>query len=90
MVTTGAYFAVISLKFLKTVTSGATILLVPANPLFTFTVISGNAKLSQALKSRGYIKSYNGPIGTAILGMLFFIAAQMMIVMMFKKVEYLF
>ena len=89
MVFFGAYFAVISLKFFKNINSGATIALIPKSPLLTFRVIPGKTKLTQKDLKAGFVKSYNGPASTAFLGMVFFAAAQLMLVMMFKTVEYI-
>jgi len=82
------YLAYFSLKFLRHINSGTTITFLPRNPLFTFSVRPGRAPLSVSEKKSGFLKSYNGPIGTAFLGLLFFAAAQLLLVLIFKRAEY--
>jgi hypothetical protein len=82
----GSYFAVLSLKFLKSANPGVTILYHKANPFTSIKVVKGHLKSVP----KGYVASFNGPLSTAFLGLLLFTAAQVLIVMMFKRIDYFF
>jgi hypothetical protein len=86
MISFGAYFAVLSLKFLKNVTTGVTLVYSPSNPFLSLNIVKGKIKSVP----KGHKASYNGPLSTALLGLLLFAAAQTLIVMMFKRAEYMF
>ncbi len=90
MIFFGAYFAVLSLKFLKNIKQGSSITVHPGDPLLSFLVLNGRVNLTKLQQKQGFIKSYNGPASTAALGLLFYFAAQIMIVMMFKTIDYTF
>lgn len=81
-----SYFAVLSLKFLKSTNPGVTLLYSPKNPFTSVKVVKGRAKSIP----KGYKASFNSPISTAFLGLLLFTAAQTLLVMMFKRVDYFF
>jgi|SRR3990172_9299604 len=82
----GAYFAVLSLKFLKNATPGVTLIYSPNNLFASVKVVKGKTKSAP----KGFVASYNGPLSTAFLGLLLFAAAELLLVMMFKRIDYLF
>lgn len=82
----GAYFAVLSLKFLKGTNPGVTLVYSPKNPFTSIKIHRGKVKSVP----RGFIASYNSPLSTALLGLLLFTAAQLFVVMMFLRVDYFF
>jgi hypothetical protein len=77
-------FALVSIQFLRAVNSGSTILIDKHNPLLSFQVREGKVTLAKSQIARGLVKSYNGPLSTAFMGLLFFAAAQFLIVLVFK------
>jgi len=75
---------------MRSINPGSTITFLPRDPLFTFRIWPGKINLTLSQKKTGLIKSYNGPAGTAFLGLLFFSAAQLLLVLVFKEVVYFF
>jgi hypothetical protein len=81
-------FSFYSLCFFRRVNSGATIIVHPRKIFTTLYIVPGKAALSKDQKSAGYIKSYNGPASSAILGLLLFAAAEFLLVLLFKQAVY--
>lgn len=89
LVTTSAYLAVISLKLFRSVHSGCTLALRQSNP-FSLRIFSGKSKPSPALLKAGYRAHYNGPGLTAFLALAYFATAQFLLVIMFKRMDFIF
>jgi len=83
-------FAYFSLHFLRRVNSGSTIIVCPAKFLTTFRIIPGKLNLSASQRKLGCIRSYNGPLVSALMGLFLFAAAEFLLVILFKQPEYLF
>jgi hypothetical protein len=83
-------FAHFSLRFLKDINAGSTIVYQPKNFIKTFTVYSGKYYLTQAQKKHGFISSFNSPYISAFLGLLIFSVAEFLLVVIFKQPEYTF
>jgi hypothetical protein len=86
MIIFSAYFSVLSLKFLKSANPGVTILYSTKNILTSLKVLKGKLKSTP----KGYKASYNSPLSAALLGLLLFSAAEALLVMMFKRIDYFF
>jgi hypothetical protein len=82
------FFAFLSLHFLRQVSSGSTIIYCPAKLFTTFQVVPGKHGLTKTQLRQGCVKSYNGPVISAALGLLLFSASQVLLVLLFKQVEY--
>lgn len=83
-------FSYLSLHFLRRVNSGSTIIVCPARFLTTFQIIPGKSSLTASQKKLGCIRSYNGPLISALLGLFLFAAAEFLLVILFKQPDYLF
>lgn len=89
----GVHFFMYSLRLFRFLNSGVTIILNRHHLLvapFSFQVQGGQVPLPPAKRNRGYIKSYNPPNATAFLGFLFFTASVILLVIMFKRVDYIY
>jgi hypothetical protein len=84
------FFSYFSLHFLRQVNSGSTIIVCPTRFWNSFQIISGKYNLTSAQKKQGCIKSYNGPVSSAFLGLLMFAAAEFLLILLFKQPEYFF
>jgi hypothetical protein len=83
-------FSYFSLHFLRRVNSGSTIIICPARFLTSFQVVSGKANLSPTQKKQGCIKSFNGPLASALLGLFMFAAAEFLLILLFLQPNYTF
>src|SRR3989344_5859686 len=80
------YFAVSSLQLLRRVNSGSTFIVHPHN-LFSLRIFSGKNTVKS---KKDLMISYNGPLSTAFLGLLFFAAAEFLLVSLFLSPLYTF
>jgi ABC-type arginine/histidine transport system permease subunit len=83
-------FAYLSLKFLKDVNAGSTIVYQPTNFIRSFSVYSGSYNLSPKQKKQGFKSSFNNSYASAFLGLLLFSVAEFLLVVIFKQPEYTF
>ncbi len=86
----GAFFTAFSLRLLQNLRTGVTLISLPKHFYFPTRIVPGRVKLTSSQKSQGYVASYNSPFFTAVLGLLLYAAAQILIVLMFKGVDYTF
>jgi len=84
------FFSNLSLHFLRRVNSGSTIIVCPARIFTSFQVIPGKVGLTTAMKKQGCIRSYNGPLASAFLGLLLFASAEFLLILLFKQPVYYF
>jgi hypothetical protein len=83
-------FSYFSLHFLRRINSGSTIVVCPSRFWNSFQIISGKYNLTPTQKKQGCLKSYNGPFASAFLGLFMFIAAEFLLILLFKQPEYFF
>ena len=89
----GTHFFIYSLRFFHSLNSGVTILFNRHRPITTFVnlqVRGGHTQLPQRKSYYGIVKSYNSPLSTAFLGLLFFAASVVLLVIMFKRIDYIY
>lgn len=83
------YFSASAFVILKDVNLGSTIVY-REGYLFSLRIYSGKINLTATQKKQKYVTSFSGPVGSALLGLLFFAAAQFLTVMLYLKPVYIF
>lgn len=85
-----AYFTVVSLRLFQNLKTGVTLVSRRKYLYFPVRILPGRVALSASQKKLGFIYSYNKTFSTAVLGFLCYLGAQVLIVLMFKGVDYTF
>jgi hypothetical protein len=81
------YLSFNSLQFFRKVSTGATIIY-RRGQILSLRIESGRVELTKSQKAKKYVASFNGPLVSALLGLLFFAAAQFLTVILFLRAEY--